>query len=168
MELTPAYARLQGLLTEERCVILDGGIATEVSRRVPPPEGDRDEPLWGTSALMQAPDAVLDVHRSYVDAGCDVISTNTWGIASALELDAQPGRTGLPLHWMDVARRGVRVGRQAIADGGRTSEVALAFSISGDVENERKLQTLALLTRVLSDDPPDLILLETMTSSATR
>ncbi len=159
----PAYARVQQLLAEQRCVILDGATATELGRLGPAPGPGHDEALWGTWALLQAPEAVLDVHRRYVDVGCDVISTNTWGITRALELDRDSALSAPPTHWMDVARRGVRVGREAIESGGRTGEVALAFAIAGDVESERQQETLALLTRVFDEDPPDLILLETMT-----
>jgi S-methylmethionine-dependent homocysteine/selenocysteine methylase/SAM-dependent methyltransferase len=160
---SPAYARVQRLLAEQRCVILDGATATEVGTLAPSPEAQRDEALWGTWALLRAPEAVLDVHRRYVDVGCDVISTNTWGITGALEIDRDGARSAPPTHWMDLARRGVQVGREAIERGGRAGEVALAFSIAGDVESERKQETLALLTRVFDEDPPDLILLETMT-----
>jgi len=159
-----AYARLERLLAAQRCVILDGGIATELDAVVPQPAGERDEPLWGTWALLHAPDAVLEVHRRYVEIGCDVVSTNTWGLTDSSELDRMgPQAAAPPLHWMDVARRGLSVGREAIARAGRTDEVALAFSINGDIDTAEKRETLELLTRVFEEDPPDLILLETMT-----
>ena len=34
---------------------------------------------------------------------------------------------------MEVARRGVRVARQAIAEAGREGECAVAFSLNGDL-----------------------------------
>ena len=43
-----AYRRVEELLKAERCVILDGGIATELGRRLPDAERGRDEALWGT------------------------------------------------------------------------------------------------------------------------
>lgn len=64
---------------------------------------------------------------------------------------------------MDVARRGLQVGRDAIARGGRAGEVALAFSVNGDVDTPERRETMQLLTRVLEEAPPDLVLLETMT-----
>ena len=143
-------------------MILDGGTATELDTIAPLPEGERDEPLWGTWALLHAPGDVLDVHRRYVAAGCDVVSTNTWGLTNADELE-RVGPPGEPLHWIDLARRGIRVGREAIAREGRSGEVALAFSLNGDVDSAEKLETLELLARVFEDEPPDLLLLETMT-----
>ena len=61
-------------------MILDGGVGTELPHSAGA-KGVLDEPLWGTRALIESPDAVLSVHREYVRAGCDVISTNTWGLA---------------------------------------------------------------------------------------
>jgi S-methylmethionine-dependent homocysteine/selenocysteine methylase/SAM-dependent methyltransferase len=159
-----AYGRVARLLASQRCVILDGGTATELDTIAPLPGDALDEPLWGTWALLHAPDEVLDVHRRYVDAGCDVVSTNTWGLTNTDELERVGTRApDEPLHWMDLARRGIRVGREAIARGGRSGEVALAFSLNGDVDTTEKLETLQLLARVFEDEPPDLVLLETMT-----
>jgi S-methylmethionine-dependent homocysteine/selenocysteine methylase len=160
-EMHPAYRRVEELIVAERCVMLDGGIATELGRRLPGAERGRDEALWGTWALVHSPEVVRDVHRSYVDAGCDVISTNTWGLTSEM----QNGRTAhlAPLHWMDVARRGIEVGREAIAQAGRADEVALAFSINGDVDGPGRREFIELLPRAFEDNPPDLILLETIT-----
>lgn len=54
--------------------ILDGGVGQELLRR-----GHRgSRGLWSAQALINAPDVVVDVHRSYVDAGARVITTNTY------------------------------------------------------------------------------------------
>src|SRR4051794_30912217 len=156
-----AYGRVEELLREQRCVILDGGIATELGRVRPDATPREDEALWGTWALVHAPDAVRDVHRSYLDAGSDVISTNTWGLSGD---DRRAGAAlSTPVHWMDVARRGLRVGREAIEQAGRAGEASLAFSINGDVDSDARRELLELLPRVFEDEPPDLVLLETMT-----
>jgi S-methylmethionine-dependent homocysteine/selenocysteine methylase len=160
-ERAPAYRRVEELLKAERCVILDGGIATELGRRLPDAERGRDEALWGTWGLVHNADVVRDVHRSYVEQGCDVISTNTWGLTAEM----QSQRTGhlAPLHWMDIARLGVEVGREAIEQAGRKDEVALAFSINGDIDGPARREFIELLPRAFEDHPPDLILLETIT-----
>ena len=106
-----AFERVTAALAAGRCVVLDGGVATELPRAA---RGHgEDERLWGTTALVDAPADVLAVHRRYVDAGCDVISTNTWGLPSALRRDGpSPWEATRPIHWMDVARRGMRLARQ--------------------------------------------------------
>ena len=153
---------IEELLARGEPVILDGGNATELERQHAGELRDGDRGLWGTGALYDAPYAVLDVHRAYVAAGCDVISTNTWAILAAAEVKAGGAAAGGLTHWMDVARLGIRVAREAIEAEGRTESCAVAFSVNGDVEGEERLATLRLLTRVLEDDPPDLLLLETM------
>src|SRR3954454_6656044 len=139
-----AYGRVEELLREQRCVILDGGIATELGRVRPDATPREDEALWGTWALVHDPDAVRDVHRSYLDARCDVISTNTWGLTGEPDRRAQEAFSA-PVHWMDIARRGLRVGREAIERAGRTGEASLAFSINGDVDFEARREMLELL-----------------------
>ena len=57
---TPAYRRVEQLLAAERCVILDGGVATEL-QRLRPLEGEASpgRELWGTWALYRAPHGVV-------------------------------------------------------------------------------------------------------------
>jgi S-methylmethionine-dependent homocysteine/selenocysteine methylase len=161
--VSPAYGRVEGLIGDDEAVILDGGNATELGREHAGQLRDADRGLWGTGALYDAPYSVLDVHRLYVEAGCDVISTNTWAILAAAELEAAGlvGR-GAAMHWMDVARLGVRLARQAVEEAGRTDTCAVAFSVNGDIDSPRRRATLELLLRALAEEPPDLVLMETM------
>jgi len=159
--VSPGYERVAALLADDEPVILDGGIATELERVHAGDLRNADRGLWGTGALYHAPYAVRDVHRRYVDAGCDVISTNTWAILAASELEAG-GLVGRMTHWMDLGRLGVRLARQAVDEAGRTGSCAVAFSVNGDVDSEDRLGRLRLLTRIFEDTQPDLILMETM------
>jgi S-methylmethionine-dependent homocysteine/selenocysteine methylase/SAM-dependent methyltransferase len=149
-----AYQTVLDAIAAQRCVVLDGGTATELPR--PRGQGGLDERLWGTRALIDEPDQVLDVHRRYVAAGCDVISTNTWGLPSAL-LDDGPRlwESTRPIHWMDIARQGVRLAREAAAP-------AVAFSLNGDLDRPGGEETVRLLARAFASEPPDLVLLETL------
>jgi release factor glutamine methyltransferase len=63
---------------------------------------------------------------------------------------------------MDAARLGIRLARQAIQEAGKVGQCAVAFSIHADVDDLRKRDTLALLARVLEQEPPDLVLMETL------
>jgi len=154
-----AYAAVETAIAEQRCVVLDGGIATELSHQ----HGQDHERLWGIEALASAQDEVLDVHRRYVNAGADVITTNTWALPTVLTGDASVRREHhRPVHWMEVARRGVRVARDAIAEQGRMDDCAVAFSLNGDIDGPEGSEAVSLLARTLASDPPDLILLETL------
>jgi S-methylmethionine-dependent homocysteine/selenocysteine methylase/SAM-dependent methyltransferase len=63
---------------------------------------------------------------------------------------------------MELARRGIRLARQATAELGRSNDCAVAFSLHGDVDGAQGLERLELLTRAFEDETPDLLLLETM------
>ena len=157
------YEHLQAKLARDECVILDGGVATELAGDDPAGAAP-DEALWGTEALLDAPDKVLGVHRRYVALGCDVITTDTWGLASALAPDGPKlWQATQPVHWMDVARRGVRLAREAVVAEGRSGECAVAFSLNSALTTTPEgAETVRLLSRVLADEPPDLLLLETL------
>jgi homocysteine S-methyltransferase len=58
----------------ERCLVLDGGLATELERRG---AAIRD-PLWSGIALIERPELIRDVHRAYLAAGADIITTATY------------------------------------------------------------------------------------------
>ncbi len=156
------YARIAHLIATDRCVLLDGAIGTELIE-VGGVRPEAEEHLWGLSAVLDAPDEVRAVHRRYVDIGVDVLTTDTWGLASALrEGTANRFEWSRPVHWMDVARDGVRLARAAATEGGRADEVAVAFSINDDIDSPAGQETARLLARALEDEPPDLILAETL------
>jgi S-methylmethionine-dependent homocysteine/selenocysteine methylase len=156
------YARIAKLIATDRCVVLDGAIGTElidVSGERP----EVEEHLWGITTIVEDPAQVKAVHRRYVDAGCDVLTTDTWGLPTAVRQRKTPLVRGpRPVHWMDVARQGVRLAHRAAEEGGRAGECAIAFSINGDVDTPDGQETIRLLARVFEDDPPDLILMETL------
>jgi S-methylmethionine-dependent homocysteine/selenocysteine methylase/SAM-dependent methyltransferase len=157
----PAYRHIESLLAAGRCVILDGGVETEVQRLA---GRDPDPSLWGTGALYQTPETVLNVHRGHIAAGCNIVSTATWSILSAPEAEQDARLTGDdPSHWIDVARLGIQLARKATIESGREGECAVAFAISEEINSPRRRETIELLRRMFADDPPDMLLLETLT-----
>lgn len=158
-----AYERIEGLIAADKCVILDGGVSTELERLRQRDHRVSDTNLWGTWALYHEPYAALDVHRRYLEAGCDIISTMTWAILDAPEMEAQQIAPHLDIrHWMDVARLGTRLARQAIDEAESSEHCTVGFSLNGDIKSPLQLERLQLLARVFDDEPPDLILMETM------
>jgi homocysteine S-methyltransferase len=141
---------------------LDGGVGTEVSRAAGIPI-DFDQGSWATRALAAAPRAVADVHRSYLEAGCDVISTNSWGlVAGGGEGASSP--SARPLSWVELARRALDLAVTAVEDSGRGGECAVAFSLDSRIDSGDGREVIQLLARLFDDGPaPDLVLLETLT-----
>jgi homocysteine S-methyltransferase len=65
---------LKPFLDSRGVAVLDGGLATELERR----GLSLDDPLWSARALIEAPALVAAVHRDYLEAGADVITTATY------------------------------------------------------------------------------------------
>jgi homocysteine S-methyltransferase len=55
-------------------VILDGATGTEIERR----GGPLRAPLWSAQALLDAPALVREIHREYLEAGAQVLTTNSF------------------------------------------------------------------------------------------
>ena len=66
--------KLDTLINNTNPIILDGGIGTELERLGAP----MDHEAWCAVALESHPELVRDVHRSYIDAGADIITVNTY------------------------------------------------------------------------------------------
>ncbi|HXD59673.1 MAG TPA: homocysteine S-methyltransferase family protein [Thermoleophilaceae bacterium] len=164
LPISRAYERIDALLAAGDPVLLDGGVATELQQVQSEDRARRREP-WGTWTLFQGPVEVLEVHRRYVDAGCDVISTNTWSVLEAAD-EAGRGPQSLSRNslWLEAARLGMRLARQAIEEAGRAGETAAAFCINSSLLDKRATGRLELLSWLWHDEPPDLVILETLES----
>ena len=83
---TPNYGPLRERLAQGGTVVLDGGIGTEILRR---------DVTWADHQVLDRPTVVRAIHRDYVLAGADVISTNTFQLT----------RRALYNHFRDDAHR---------------------------------------------------------------
>lgn len=148
------YKRLEALLAAGECVLLDGGVGSEVARRTGSTPGDP----W---ALYDHATEVLEVHRQYAAADCDVITTHTWGLlgSTATARGRRPGRTGLPA-WTVATRDAVDVARRGIAAAERTGQCAVAFSLND--ADPLLLGERSVLELLWSVKRPDLVLIETL------
>src|SRR5664279_4587110 len=57
-----------------RPLILDGAMGSLLQQNGVP----RDEHLWMSLANLTHPDKVIELHRQYINAGADIITTNTF------------------------------------------------------------------------------------------
>lgn len=74
MEQVTATNPFQPFFDHQRVVVLDGGFATELERR----GALLDSALWSAKLLLDDPDALTRVHRSFLEAGADCIATATY------------------------------------------------------------------------------------------
>ena len=63
-------------MSERPLIILDGGMGRELQRRGAPFR----QPEWSALALTEAPEAVMAVHRAYIEAGASVITSNSYAV----------------------------------------------------------------------------------------
>ncbi len=163
MNSSKAYSRILKKIADDQCVILDGAIATELQRRNTTGFALSDDTHWGFDALHTSPDAVVDVHRQYLDAGADILTTNTYSILDAPTYTGQyDTHTGSPIHWMELARRAIELPKSAIANRHDRCSAAVAFSIGGEIETPDHRATLQLLLKIFKHAPPDLVLFESL------
>ena len=52
-------------------LLIDGGLATALEAK----GFDLNDPLWSARLLLEAPDAIVEVHTDFLEAGADVIAT---------------------------------------------------------------------------------------------
>jgi homocysteine S-methyltransferase len=121
---------IQSFLQARGVLLLDGGLATELERR----GHDLNHSLWSARLLLEAPDAIRDVHRAYLDAGADCLITASYQ-ASLPGLKAA-GLSGSSA--VDLLRRAVAVACEARDDfaheagggnGGRRLRPLVAASV---------------------------------------
>lgn len=65
---------LTSFLEHQKVFILDGAFGTELERK----GYDINDSLWSAKFLMEKPEAIGEVHRDYLDAGSDCITTASY------------------------------------------------------------------------------------------
>ena len=126
--------RLDALLAE-RIVILDGAMGTAVQARRLSEEqfrGERfrDHPrdLGGDIDLLNLtqPAVVAGVHRGYLEAGADIVSTNTFTATPVSQADY-----GLEHHVEEINRTGAEIARRVVGDV--AAETGRALFVAGSL-----------------------------------
>ena len=151
-----SYRRLESIWRRGGIVVLDGGVGSELQRVGFSRDRNVGE-VWGTVALLEAPELAKEVHRRYVRAGADVITTHTWRI-DGLPAAESAGLVSAEDGWHATAIRAVELAREAAAELGRP-ETAVAFSVWPE---PLEPAFTAELAEAIAEARPDLILAETV------
>jgi len=147
---------IQSRLAEKQVLVADGAWGTELAKRGLP-VGEAPE-RWG----LDHPDAVRAVARQYVEAGADIILTNTFG-GSTLKL----AKVGLSVDTHAVNATMARLSSEIAHPAG----VLVAGSVGptgefmqplGLISEEEMVAAFAEQIRGLADGGVDAILIETM------
>jgi 5-methyltetrahydrofolate--homocysteine methyltransferase len=173
-------------LLRERVIIVDGAMGTAIQRDRPSEEGYRGErfadwpsDLIGNNDLLTLtqPDIILGIHREYLDAGADIIETNTFN-ANAISL----ADYGLEEIAYELNYEAAKLARRACDDavaadpgrrryvGGALGPTTRTASISPDVNDpaarnvsyDELVEAYTVATNGLLDGGADLIFIETI------
>ncbi len=181
VQMSDRYERIHERLDAGGVVVLDGGIGSEL-QEVGYPDKKEDRPAnftWGSLAIEEAPEKLIEVHRRFAEAGADALETHTFAlnrIYSAVEL----GKIDLPKdRWKDLAIESVRLVREGARRGGNENALAVFACRTMDwppeqqeeakeytgtyvpLDMENYLKPLAeTLANAEGDDKPDVVLME--------
>ena len=151
---------LRSRLAARELLILDGAMGTELTRRgVPTPL-----PAWSAHALYTHPEVVLAIHRDYVAAGADLLTTNTFRTTRRALAAA-----GVGIDPRELTTLAVGLARRAASEAGRPVYVLGSIAPLEDCYrpdlaplSDASLAEHAELARDLADAGVDAILVETM------
>jgi S-methylmethionine-dependent homocysteine/selenocysteine methylase len=145
--------------------LLDGGMGFELKLRgveVP----SHTESVWSALALTEAPDAVVDVHAAYIEAGADVLTINNYAVTPPIL-----AREGMEGRVEELTELAVDLAEKACSRTGRRPRLAGSFppletSYRADLVKGREevLEGYRRIASVLKGRV-DLILCETLASS---
>ena len=154
--MTPAELRTW---LERRPSVLDGAMGSELLRR----GFTAAQRLWGVGVLLDAPDAVREVHRDHLAAGAEALTAATFRVAPySLRRHGLEGRAA------ELAATAIRVARAAVAEAGAEALVLASMTTLEDCYRPDLVPGDATLIRehaataaLLAAARPDALLLET-------
>ena len=152
----------QWLRRQPHAVVLDGAMGTMLHAR-----GVSFDECFDALNLTR-PALVADVHRAYLDAGAQILLTNTFG-ANRFRL----AEHGLEDRVAEINRAGVELARRAVLAAFKEQEVLVAGDVGplgvrlapfGRVSKEEARSAFQEQIQALADAGVDLLVIETMVS----
>jgi homocysteine S-methyltransferase len=141
-------------------LLLDGATGTELGRR----DVDISLPLWSARAIIDSPDALLEVHRDYLRAGADFITANTFRTHRR-----SLAKANVAERCVELTQRAVEVARDARDDINPNAKVLGSVSPLEDCYQPQLAPDFhhceaehAEMIKHLLDAGVDMILIETM------
>jgi len=152
---------LQELLASGRPLLADGATGTNYFaaglQSGEPPE------FW----TVDHPDRVMTLHQQFVDAGADIILTNTFGCnPNRLKLHKAEGRTHELAHGAAVlARRVADAAPRPVVVAGSVGPTGELFEPLGALTHEAAVASFSEQIRGLKDGGADVVWIETMSAA---
>src|SRR5271167_3870444 len=155
-------------LLRERILVLDGAMGTMLQQENLTAEDFGGPHLEGCNEnlVITRPDVVLGIHRKYLEAGSDIIETNSFGSTPVVLAEY-----GLGEHAHEISRRAAALARQAADEfstpgkprfvAGSMGPTTKAISVTGGVTFEGLLDSYYVQAKGLVEGGSDLLLIET-------
>jgi 5-methyltetrahydrofolate--homocysteine methyltransferase len=155
-------------LLRERILVLDGAMGTMLQQVHLTAEDFGGPHLEGCNEnlVITRPDVVLGIHRKYLEAGSDIIETNSFGSTPVVLAEY-----GLGEHAHEISRRAAALARQAADEfstaakprfvAGSMGPTTKAISVTGGITFEQLRNNFRDQARGLIEGGADLLLLET-------
>lgn len=160
---SPLKSKFDDALSE-RILVCDGAIGTELRQRIK----SHLHCVDACNILDEYADTVKEIHRAYVNAGADVIQTNTY----------QANREALSIHGLadktdEINRAGVLIAQSVVSDtcfiAGAVGQIQFGSEDTSDFDVEPSTKTIRKLFQEqmdpLVDAGVDLLILETFIST---
>jgi len=155
-------------LLGQRVLVLDGAMGTMLQQCNLAAADFGGAALEGCNEVLvrTRPDVVLDIHRKYLEAGADIIETNTFG-STPLVL----GEYGLSAEAHELSKRAAELARQAADEfskpgkprfvAGSMGPTTKAITVTGGVTFEGLEESYYVQAKGLIEGGSDLLLVET-------
>lgn len=147
-------------LAEPQLIILDGATGTELERR----GADTSTPIWSAMALLDAPELVEHVHRDYLDAGAEVIITNTFRTHRRNLDKVGMGERAAELTALavSIAQKAVRASGKQACVAGSMAPLEDSYSTAQPSSREEYRREHSEMASNLAAAGVDLLIVETM------
>ena len=151
--------KLDTLINSTDPIILDGGIGTELERLGAP----MDHEAWCAVALETHPQLVRDVHRSYIDAGADIITVNTYAATRHALTNA-----GIEENFTRWNKLAVQLARETLDASEADRKILIAGSVSNfghfgvQYTDEQLASNFKDQAEILIENGVDFIILESL------
>jgi len=147
-------------LAEPRPILLDGATGTELERR----GVVTSSPIWSAAALLSAPNLVEQIHRDYLQAGAEIIITNTFRThrRSLDKVGRGDEAASLTTLAVDLAQKAVRESGKGAFVAGSMAPLEDSYSTGEPLPREVYLREHMEMARNLAAAGVDLLLIETM------
>ena len=160
--------RLLEELLAERILVLDGAMGTAIQARNLAAEDFGGPHLEGCNEnlVLTRPDSILDIHRGYLEAGADIVETNTFGGTGIVLAEY-----GLEDKVFEINEAAARLARQAAIEhstasrprfaAGSIGPTTKAISVTGGVTFDELIKTFHDQAAGLVAGGVDLLIVET-------